>query len=159
MHGMSVFETYAIWGVLGIAILGLLYAVFLRQQILKEDKGTQRMQEVWGSIKVGADVYLNRQLKTIIPFIGILVIALFFSVWIVNPTPEATEVFGNSARIVIAFGRALAFLMGAVFSLAVGQIGMRMAVEGNVRVAAAARTSFGEALRIAYRHAHLYRLR
>jgi hypothetical protein len=45
-----------------------------------------------------------------------------------------------------------AFIMGAGFSLAVGQIGMRMAVEGNVRVAAnAARTSFKDALRIAYR--------
>jgi K(+)-stimulated pyrophosphate-energized sodium pump len=41
--------------------------------------------------------------------------------------------------------------MGALFSLAVGQIGMRMAVQGNVRVAAAARYSFKEALRIAYR--------
>ena len=41
--------------------------------------------------------------------------------------------------------------MGAGFSLAVGQIGMRMAIEGNVRVAAASKRSFGEALRIAYR--------
>jgi K(+)-stimulated pyrophosphate-energized sodium pump len=41
--------------------------------------------------------------------------------------------------------------MGASFSLAVGQIGMRMAVQGNVRVASAARRSFGDSLRIAYR--------
>ena len=41
--------------------------------------------------------------------------------------------------------------MGAVFSLLVGQFGMRMAVQGNVRVAAAARTSFADALKIAYR--------
>ncbi len=151
MHGMTVFETYAIWSVLGVAILGLLYAVFLRNQILKEDKGTARMQEVWGAIKEGADAYLSRQLRSILPLIGLLAIALFFSVWIVNPTPEALEEFGESARIIIAFGRAIAFLMGAGFSLAVGQIGMRMAVEANVRVASAARTSFGEALRIAYR--------
>jgi K(+)-stimulated pyrophosphate-energized sodium pump len=45
----------------------------------------------------------------------------------------------------------VAFIMGAVFSLLVGQFGMRMAVQGNVRVAAAARGSFGEALKIAYR--------
>src|SRR5678815_2051254 len=42
-------------------------------------------------------------------------------------------------------------IMGAGFSLAVGQIGMRMAVEGNVRVASASRRSFGDALRIGYR--------
>ncbi|MCX5714570.1 MAG: sodium-translocating pyrophosphatase, partial [Candidatus Omnitrophica bacterium] len=48
-------------------------------------------------------------------------------------------------------GRAAAFVMGAFFSLMVGQFGMRMAVEGNVRVASAARRSFAEALKIAYR--------
>jgi K(+)-stimulated pyrophosphate-energized sodium pump len=157
MHGMTPFETYALFGVLGVSILGLAYAVFLRWQILKEDKGTQKMQDIWNSIKIGADAYLTRQLRTILPFIGLLVVALFFSVWIVKPSPEALDevpkIFGPSANVtfVIALARAIAFLMGASFSLAVGQIGMRMAVEGNVRVASAARTSFGEALRIAYR--------
>jgi len=50
--------------VLGVAILGLAYAVFLRQQVLREDKGTKEMQDVWGAIKEGADAYLNRQLRT-----------------------------------------------------------------------------------------------
>jgi len=151
MHGMTTFETFAIFSVLGVAILGLAYAVFLRNQILREDKGTKEMQDVWQNIKEGADAYLNRQLRTILPYIGILIVALFFSVWIVNPTPEAQEEFGANARLYIAFGRAIAFAMGAGFSLAVGQIGMRMAVEANVRVASAARTSFGESLQIAYR--------
>ncbi len=151
MHGMTPFETYALFGVVGVAILGLIYAYFLRVQTLQADKGTEEMQRVWSAIKEGADAYLIRQLRTILPFIGILTVLLFFSVWIVNPTPEATEEFGENARIIIAFGRAVAFLMGAGFSLAVGQIGMRMAVEGNVRVASAARYSFGHALRIAYR--------
>src|SRR4030067_997353 len=53
--------------------------------------------------------------------------------------------------MVIGIARAAAFIMGAVFSLMVGQLGMRMAVQGNVRVAAASKVSFGEALRIAYR--------
>ena len=51
MHGLQPFEAIAIWSVLGVAILGLLYAVFLRNQILREDKGTAKMQEVWGAIK------------------------------------------------------------------------------------------------------------
>lgn len=157
MHGMTTFETYAIFGVMGVAILGLAYALFLRNQVLGEDKGTKQMLDVWGAIKEGADAYLGRQFKTILPFIGILAVALFFSVWIINPTPEAVEevtaMFGEGANVtmVIAIARALAFLMGAGFSLTVGQIGMRMAVEANVRVASAARTSFGNSLRIAYR--------
>ena len=153
--GLSTFETVAIWSVFGIAIIGLLYAMFLRNQIMREDKGTERMQEVWGWIRDGADAYLQQQLKSILPFVGILTVVLFFSVYIVPPTEEALMRFEGMApdkiSLTLGFARALAFVMGAGFSLAVGQIGMRMAVQANVRVAAAARTSFSDALRIAYR--------
>ena len=152
---LTAFETFSLWGVLVVAVLGLLYALFLRRQVLAEDKGTAKMQEVWEAIKQGADAYLGRQLRSILPFIGLLTIALFLSVYIVPPSREALERFPgmdeNSLKLLIGFGRAIAFVMGAGFSLAVGQIGMRMAVEANVRVAAESRKSFGGALRIAYR--------
>jgi K(+)-stimulated pyrophosphate-energized sodium pump len=174
MFGLNTFEQFAIWSVLAIAIIGLLYAVFLRGQILREDKGTPKMQEVWNAIREGADAYLRRQLKSILPLIAILTLALFASVYIVPPTPEASEWYcmafkgasmetalecaesltpAETQQVVtlIGLGRAIAFVMGASFSLAVGQIGMRMAVQANVRVASAARKSFGESLRIAYR--------
>ncbi len=155
MEGLTQFEQVAIWSVLGVAILGLAYAWFLRSQILREDKGTEKMQEVWGWIREGADAYLQQQLKSILPLIIILTVALFFSVYIVPPTPDALERFAGMAedqvRLIIGFARAIAFVMGAGFSLTVGQIGMRMAVQANVRVASASRRSFGDALRIAYR--------
>ena len=153
--GLTQLETIAIWAVFGVAWLGLAYAVFLRSQILREDKGTEKMQEVWGAIKSGADAYLGKQLRSILPLIAILTVALFLSVYVVPPTPEALERFEGMSNdqvvLIIGVARALAFVMGAGFSLAVGQIGMRMAVEGNVRVASASRRSFGDALRIAYR--------
>ena len=148
--GLSTFETVAPWGILGIAVISLLYALWLRSGVLKKDKGTAKMQEVWNAIRVGADAYLNRQLRTILPLIGVLAIALFFSVYVVQPTQEATQVFGSNAQIVIAVGRMVAFIVGASFSLLVGQFGMRMAVQANVRVASASRRSFNEALSIAY---------
>ncbi len=155
MQGLSLFEQIAIYAVLVVALLGLGYAVFLRAQILREDKGTPRMQEVWGWIREGADAYLRRQLTSILPLIVVLTVALFFSVYIVPPSAEALQVFAGASdsavRLYIGIARALAFVMGAGFSLTVGQIGMRMAVQGNVRVAAASRRSFGDALRIAYR--------
>ena len=55
MEHLDPFEQFAIWSVLGIAIVGLLYAIFLRWQVMKEDKGTEKMQEVWGAIREGAD--------------------------------------------------------------------------------------------------------
>jgi K(+)-stimulated pyrophosphate-energized sodium pump len=155
MLGASPFEAIALWAVLGIALLGLAYALFLRRQIMGEDKGNPKMIEVWDAIRQGADAYLGRQLKTILPLIVVLTVALFFSVYIVPPSAEALERFPNltpdRVKLIIGFGRAGAFILGALFSLMVGQFGMRMAVQGNVRVAAAARTSFDKALKIAYR--------
>jgi len=155
MHGLTTLEQTAIWAVFGVAILGLAYAVFLRSQIMREDKGTAKMQEVWGAIREGADSYLRRQLRSVLPLIVLLTVALFLSVYIVPPTPEALERFAGQSesqvRLIIGLARAVAFVMGAGFSLTVGQIGMRMAVQANVRVASASRRSFGDALRIAYR--------
>ena len=153
--GLSEFETYALWGVLLISILGLLYALFLRRQVLREDTGTDKMREVWDAIRTGADAYLSRQLRTILPFIVVLTVLMFLSVYIIPPTAEAKirfpDLSDDQLRLMIGIGRAVAFIMGATFSLMVGQIGMRMAVQANVRVAAEARNSFGGALRIAYR--------
>jgi K(+)-stimulated pyrophosphate-energized sodium pump len=155
MQGLTQLEAIAIWAVFGVAILGLLYALVLRSQILREDKGTEKMQEVWGWIKDGANAYLQKQLRSILPLIAVLTVALFFSVYIVPPSPEAIERFAgmskDTVRLIIGVARALAFVMGAGFSLTVGQIGMRMAVEANVRVASASKRSFGDSLRIAYR--------
>ncbi|MCX6564455.1 MAG: sodium/proton-translocating pyrophosphatase, partial [Candidatus Aminicenantes bacterium] len=78
MIHMSPFEALALKIVLGIALLGLAYALFLRRSILREDKGTPKMIEVWEAIKQGANAYLTRQLRTILPVIGLLTIALFF---------------------------------------------------------------------------------
>jgi K(+)-stimulated pyrophosphate-energized sodium pump len=150
MQGLTPFEQAAVLVVFAIAILSLVYTLFLRAQILRQDKGTERMQEVWGFIKAGANAYLTRQARTIAILIVILTFVLAASVLIVPPTREAEEMFGANATLVVALGRALAFLMGSVFSYLVGFIGMNVAVEGNVRVAAAARKGYNPALQVAY---------
>src|SRR5687768_16094433 len=116
MKGLSEFEVIAVLAVLTIAILGIIYAFVLRAQILRQDKGTPRMQEVWGFIKTGANAYLSRQFRTIVIMIAVLTFVLAASVLIIPPTTEATEVFGASATLAVAVGRAIAFLMGSLFS-------------------------------------------
>jgi K(+)-stimulated pyrophosphate-energized sodium pump len=149
------FESVSLWVVLGIAVLGLLYALLLRRQVMRYDTGTPGMKVVWDAIREGADAYLGRQLKTIIPLIVVLTVVLFFSVYVVAPSESASLRFpgysGAQVRLFVGVARAVAFVMGALFSLMVGQFGMRMAVQGNVRVASAARSSFADALKIAYR--------
>ena len=149
-HGLNLFEQWAVIAVLVTAFISLAYAWFLRGKVMVKDKGTDAMQEVWNAIKEGANGYLSTQLRTILPAIGLLTIALFLSVYVVSPTPEAQEEFPQNTLIIIAIGRTVAFIMGATFSLMVGQLGMRMAIEANVRAASAARRDLTEALTIAY---------
>ncbi len=153
MQDLTQFETNAVWSVLAIALLGIGYAFVIRSQILAQDKGTTRMQEVWGFIKDGATAYLSRQFRIIVILIVVLTFVLAASVWIIPPTNEAVERFGSQelATLWVALGRAIAFLMGSLFSYVVGFVGMNVAVEGNVRVAAAARKGYNLAMQIAYK--------
>ena len=95
-HGLNDFEQIAIVGVLITAFISLIYAWLLRGNVLKKDKGTEKMQEVWNAIRIGADSYLSSQLKTILPAIGLLTVALFLSVYVVPPTPGSLEEFPNN---------------------------------------------------------------
>ena len=74
----------------------------------------------------------------------------FLSVYVVPPSEEASVEFPQNTQIIMAIGRTLAFIMGASFSMIVGQLGMRMAIQASVRSASAARRDFTESLSIAY---------
>jgi K(+)-stimulated pyrophosphate-energized sodium pump len=149
-HGLNDFEQVALLFVLLTSFISLGYAWMLRGKVLSKDLGTKKMQEVWNAIRVGADSYLSRQLRTILPIIIILTIVMFLSIYVVPPTAEASVEFPNNTKIIIAIGRTVGFIMGALFSLTVGQLGMRMAIQASVRAASAARRGSNEALTIAY---------
>ncbi len=153
MQDLNAVQSLAVWVVLVISLLGIGYAFFIRSQILAQDTGTPKMREVWGFIKTGANAYLSQQFRTISILIVILTFVLAASVFIIPPTTEAVERFGSkeAATLWVAIGRAVAFLMGSLFSYAVGFVGMNVAVEGNVRVAAAARKGYNPALQVAYK--------
>ena len=149
-HGLNPFEQIAIVLVLVTSFASLLYAWLLRGVVMKKDKGTPKMIEVWDAIRVGAEGYLSRQLRAILPAVGLMFIAMLLSVVVAKPSEEALKEFPQNTLMVIAIGRGLAFIMGAAFSLTVGQLGMRMAIQANVRSASASRRGLNEALSIAY---------
>ncbi|MCX7984291.1 MAG: sodium-translocating pyrophosphatase [Bacteroidetes bacterium] len=130
-------EVVALLTVLGIAIAGLLYALLLVKQVRNADKGTPKMQEIAAAVREGANAYLAAQFRKIGPLIIIITLFLYFTY---TGTVDAFR-----------WGRAGAFLMGSVFSWLVGFVGMRLATQGNLRVAAAAKRSYGEALQLGYR--------
>ena len=135
-------ERILLFVVLGVAAAGLAYAWMLMIQVQSADQGTKKMQEVAAAIREGADAYLTKQLSTVAVMIVILVVLLFL-------TKSLTSPLGMSDPF--AWGRAGAFLMGAIFSALVGFVGMRLATIGNLRVAAGATVGFGKALMLGYR--------
>lgn len=139
MSDLTLFEQSALYSILGIALLALLYAALVSRGVLKEHKGHGKVVEVWGGIRQGANAYLKRQFKSILMIIVVLAAILYLSAVLINEPPS------------ISIGRAAAFLMGATFSAMVGYIGMNMAVQGNIRTTHAAGKGFKEALKIAYR--------
>ena len=119
-----------------IAVAGLGYAGMLVGQVVGADQGTAKMREVADAVREGAWAYLMRQAKALLPLVFLITAILYFT----------AEVSGA-----VQVGRAAAFFLGAFFSWLVGFVGMSLAVRGNLRVAAAARTSYGEALQLGYR--------
>jgi K(+)-stimulated pyrophosphate-energized sodium pump len=139
---MVLIEQIMIATVILAAIASLVYAWWLRKGVLVLPKGTEQMQRVWNGIREGALSYLNRQLKSIIPILVALSFLLFFTVYITTPERGTEILFGTTpdqGRFIVGIGRSLAFVVGASFSLIVGQLGMRIAVESNIRVAQATR--------------------
>ncbi len=52
--------------ILGISVLGLLFALYLIRNVLQRDTGTPRMREISDAIKAGAEAFLRRQNRTIL---------------------------------------------------------------------------------------------
>ena len=140
------------WWWLGFAMAASLLAIvvgfLLSRGVLRADQGTERMREIAGAIQEGAMAYLKRQFRTIALILIPLVVVVFLtSTKVLKPDgSQALSLFESGTA------RTLAFIAGCVMSGLTGFIGMRLAVQGNVRTAAAARSgSLPAALQIAFR--------
>ncbi len=121
-----------------IAVFALVMGFFFRRQVLTHDTGTDNMRTIGAAVEEGAQAYLARQFKTLSVFVVIV-----FGLLLLLPADTAA----------IRWGRSGFFVLGALFSAAIGYLGMSLAVKANVRVAAAARQPDGrdEGMKIAFR--------
>jgi K(+)-stimulated pyrophosphate-energized sodium pump len=143
---VTTFEKWGLIIVLAVAILGLLYALLLRKQVLDKSEGDDKMKHLAAAIQKGGNAYLTKQFRTILLLVFVLAVFIYFT----GQASSSTSEYGNPGWL-IGLGRAAGFLMGAAFSGMVGYIGMNMAMKANSRVAQAARSSFAEALLVGYR--------
>ena len=130
------------------ALLALAVGAFLVRSVLDADTGTDKMREIAAAIQEGAMAYLKRQFRTIAVIVVPVAIIVFLT---------STEVLKPDGAIALTFFqsglfRTLAFIAGCFLSGLTGFIGMSLAVRGNVRTAAAAKSgSMPAALQVAFR--------
>ncbi len=116
------------------SLLALCFAFIMAKKVLKEDKGTEKMAKISGSIKQGANAYLKRQYRVVFFFFaGMFVIlcimaALGFLTWFVP----------------------FAFITGGFFSGLSGFVGMKIATNANCRTANACMQGLNRGLRVAF---------
>jgi K(+)-stimulated pyrophosphate-energized sodium pump len=128
------------WPVVLLAgIVAILFAAYLARDVLSQDRGTKAMQEVASLIFEGAMAFLNRQYRTIamLAIVAAIIIGLLIGVLAGSPDQGIKT--------------AIAFLVGAFCSGLAGFIGMYIAVQANLRTAAAAQRGVKDAINVSLR--------
>ncbi|MCL1917772.1 MAG: sodium-translocating pyrophosphatase [Peptococcaceae bacterium] len=144
------FEGIPFWGI-AAGVVGLLVAVYFVFSVLKENAGNKKMQEISKAIQEGAMAYLNRQYRTLIPFVVVIFAALLLmKAGTAGPDGSMAEAW-SGARWLLGFQTAISFLVGAVLSAVAGYVGMSITTRANCRTTEAARTSLNKALGISFR--------
>jgi len=110
-------------------LLTLLYGAYLSLGILRAPAGDKKMQEIARAIQEGANAFLLRQYKYLVPIVLVLSVTIAYF---------------------IGMDTAIAFFVGVVSSALAGYIGMQVSVRANVRVAEAAKKGLSQALGMSF---------
>ena len=134
----SIFGAYGFFWLLGMA--GACLALYKAWDFFKwmeaQSPGTQRMQEIAGYVRTGADAYLQQQYKVV----GAFFVGIFLLL--------AVMAFGLKVQSAwVPF----AFISGGFFSGLAGWFGMKTATLASNRTAAGAERSLNDGLQVAFR--------
>ena len=128
---------FGVWVVAFIAsIVALIQAYFFFKAMMRADEGNERMIEIAGYVREGANAYLKQQYIVVAGFFAVIVALLAFAA------------FG--LRVQSAFVP-FAFLTGGFFSGLAGWCGMKTATWASSRTSAGAQKSLNEGLQVAFR--------
>ncbi len=140
------FTSWVYVGVIG-GVISIGVALYLYFWVMKQDPGTEKAQEVSSWIRNGANTYLKKlytSLATLAVILGV-VIALIFSFNFEHIGTTGVHLEPRNGLIM-----AIAFILGALSSAIAGFMGMRVAVEANVRTATASKKSLSSAFKLSF---------
>jgi H(+)-translocating pyrophosphatase len=132
------FGAYGFWWLVGLggSVLALLQAWQFFKWMESQPAGSQKMIDIAGYVRTGADAYLKQQYKVVAGFflvIFLLLLILAFALKVQSPWVP------------------FAFLSGGLFSGLAGWFGMKTATLASNRTAAGAERSLNEGLQVAFR--------
>ena len=123
--------------VIGLVSVGI--AVALASWVLRQDPGPENVRFISEAIATGAKAYLFRQYRTLSVVLAALAIIIGVGI---------TYVSSSGA---LGLSTAIAFIVGALGSMAAGYLGMYVTTRSASRAAMAARKGVYESLRLAWR--------
>ena len=91
-----------------VGLAGLLFAIFLKSYVIKQDPGNDKMREIADAIAEGARAFLASEYRILVIFVAVLFV-----------------VIGVGTRNWVT---AVCFLTGSIFSTAAGYLGMSAAI-------------------------------
>ena len=100
-----------------VGLAGLLFAIFLKSYVIKQDPGNDKMREIADAIAEGARAFLASEYRILVIFVAVLFVVIGVGThnWVT----------------------AVCFLTGSIFSTAAGYLGMSAARnQGTVNAAA-----------------------
>ena len=130
-------EFVLVWALAFIAsIVALVQAYAFYKKMMEADPGNERMQEIAGYVRVGANAYLRQQYKVVAVFFIVIVILLAVAAFVLEAQSRWVP---------------FAFLTGGFFSGLAGWFGMKTATWASSRTAAGAQKSLNQGLQVAFR--------
>jgi K(+)-stimulated pyrophosphate-energized sodium pump len=121
-----------VWICVIVGLLGAGVVAYFVRYVLRQDQGSERLKEISGAIKEGGLTFIHREYRTLLLVVVVIAIVLGF-------VPG------------LGWQMSVAFIFGALSSMAAGYAGMNMALRSNGRTCAAAQKGLNQGLRVSFR--------
>jgi K(+)-stimulated pyrophosphate-energized sodium pump len=121
-----------VWIDVIVGLVGAGVVAYFVRYVLRQDQGSAKLKEISQAIKEGGLTFIHKEYRTLIIVVAAIAIILAL-------VPS------------LGWQMSVAFIFGALTSMAAGYAGMNMALRSNGRTCAAAQKGLNNALRVSFR--------
>jgi K(+)-stimulated pyrophosphate-energized sodium pump len=127
------------------ALISIAVGLYFLRYINKQDSGNEKMREISGLIKEGANAFIKREYTTLAIFVAVVSVLLL--VFLPSPLWQTTQTGEWLKNIELT----LAYIFGSSCSALAGLLGLNVATKANAKVAQAAKSGLNRAFPVGFR--------